>query len=53
VTQARHPRANTHLDRLTPLDTSNLRVEDHGVPVHVAALALVDGASVTDGVASG
>ena len=49
MTQARHPRANTYLDRLTPLDTSNLRVEDHGVPMHVAALAFVDGASATDG----
>jgi diacylglycerol O-acyltransferase len=30
-------------ERLTPLDASNLRVEDHGVPMHVAALAIVEG----------
>lgn len=37
-----------HLERLTPLDVSNLRTEYHGMPMHVAALALIDGASVCD-----
>ena len=36
------------LDRLTPLDASYLRVEDHGLPMHVAALAVVDGATLRD-----
>jgi diacylglycerol O-acyltransferase len=36
------------LDRLTPLDASNLRVEDHGLPMQVAALAIIDGASLRD-----
>ncbi len=35
-------------DRLGPLDLSNLRVETHGLPMHVAALALVDGAGLLD-----
>ena len=30
------------LDRLSPLDASNLRVEDWGVPMHVAALVILD-----------
>lgn len=37
------------MDRLTPLDVSNLRVEEHGLPMHVAALALLDGTSLLDG----
>ncbi|HZY00093.1 MAG TPA: wax ester/triacylglycerol synthase domain-containing protein [Dermatophilaceae bacterium] len=37
-----------HLDRLTALDASNLRVEDHGMPMHVAALTIVDGAALHD-----
>ncbi len=36
------------LDRLSALDVSNLRVEGHGVPMHVAALAIVDGAPLLD-----
>jgi WS/DGAT/MGAT family acyltransferase len=35
-------------DRLSALDLSNLRVEERGVPMHVAALALVDGAPLRD-----
>jgi diacylglycerol O-acyltransferase len=35
-----------HLDRLTALDAGNLRIERHGVPMHVAALAIIDGASL-------
>ncbi len=30
------------LDRLSPLDMSNLRVEDRGLPMHVAALVILD-----------
>jgi diacylglycerol O-acyltransferase / wax synthase len=36
------------LDRLSALDVSNLRVEDHGMPMHVAALAIVTGAPLVD-----
>jgi diacylglycerol O-acyltransferase / wax synthase len=36
------------LDRVTPLDASNLRVEEHGLPMHVAALAILDGAPLLD-----
>ncbi len=36
------------LERLSPLDVSNLRVEGRGVPMHVAALAVVDGAPLHD-----
>jgi diacylglycerol O-acyltransferase len=36
------------LDRLTPSDVSNLRVEDRGRPMHVAALAIVEGAPLLD-----
>jgi len=31
------------LDRLSPLDVSNLRVEEHGLPMNVAALAILEG----------
>ena len=31
------------LDRISPLDASNLRVEDRGLPMHIAALAILDG----------
>lgn len=31
------------LDRVSPLDVSNLRVEDRGFPMHLAALAILDG----------
>lgn len=33
---------------LSPLDLSNLRVEDHGSPMHVAALAILEGAALVD-----
>lgn len=35
------------MERLTPLDVSNLRVEDRGLPMHVAALAILDGAALS------
>jgi len=35
-------------DRLTALDVTNLVVESHGAPMHVAALAVLDGASLPD-----
>jgi WS/DGAT/MGAT family acyltransferase len=35
-------------DRLTALDVTNLVVESHGAPMHVAALAVLDGASLHD-----
>ncbi len=34
------------LERLSPLDVSNLRVEDHGLPMQVAALVILDQAPV-------
>lgn len=36
------------LERLSPLDVSNLRVEDRGLPMHVAALAILEGAPLLD-----
>ncbi len=36
------------LARLSPVDVANLRVEDRGVPMHVAALAVVEGAPLLD-----
>ena len=33
---------HARLDRLTPLDMSNLRVEEHGSPMHVAALVVLE-----------
>ncbi|HET7247442.1 MAG TPA: wax ester/triacylglycerol synthase family O-acyltransferase [Streptosporangiaceae bacterium] len=36
------------LQRLSPLDLSNLRAEEHGVPMHVAALARVERAPLCD-----
>lgn len=44
----RDTRATDRLERLSPLDVSNLRVEDHGLPMHVAALGILDGASLVD-----
>ena len=41
-------RGGPRLDRLTPLDASNLRVEEHGLPMQVAALAILEGASLRD-----
>jgi diacylglycerol O-acyltransferase len=34
------------LERLTPLDVSNLRIERHGLPMNVAALAIVEGGAL-------
>ncbi|WP_204916737.1 wax ester/triacylglycerol synthase family O-acyltransferase [Microlunatus panaciterrae] len=36
------------LERLSSLDLSNLRVEEHGGPMHVAALAILDGGRLLD-----
>jgi WS/DGAT/MGAT family acyltransferase len=36
------------LDRLTPLDVSNLRIERHGLPMNVAALAILEGRVLLD-----
>lgn len=36
------------VDRISPLDLSNLRVEEHGMPMHIAALALLDGRPLLD-----
>jgi diacylglycerol O-acyltransferase / wax synthase len=36
------------LDRLTPLDVSNLRIERHGLPMNVAALAILEGRDLLD-----
>jgi diacylglycerol O-acyltransferase / wax synthase len=36
------------LERLTPLDVSNLRVERHGLPMNVAALAILEGRVLLD-----
>jgi WS/DGAT/MGAT family acyltransferase len=48
VTWTRQRLAEPWLERLSALDASNLRIEDHGVPMHVAALALVGGPSLRD-----
>jgi diacylglycerol O-acyltransferase / wax synthase len=36
------------LERLTPLDVSNLRIETHGLPMNVAALAILEGRVLLD-----
>ena len=36
------------LERLTPLDVSNLRIERHGLPMNVAALAILEGGALLD-----
>ena len=36
------------LERLTPLDVSNLRIERHGLPMNVAALAILEGRGPLD-----
>jgi diacylglycerol O-acyltransferase / wax synthase len=36
------------LERLTPLDVSNLRIEKHGLPMNVAALAILEGRVLLD-----
>ncbi len=38
----------SRLERLSPLDVSNLRVEDHGLPMHVVALAILEGTPLID-----
>jgi len=35
-------------ERLTPLDLSNLRVERHGLPMNVAALAILERGALLD-----
>ena len=35
-------------ERASPLDLSNLRVEEHGLPMHIAALAVLDGWPLLD-----
>ena len=37
------------LERLTPLDINNLRIERHGLPMNVAALAILEGGALLDG----
>lgn len=41
------------IERLSSLDVSNLRVEGHGSPMHIEALALLDEAILLDSPASG
>jgi diacylglycerol O-acyltransferase / wax synthase len=36
------------LERLTPLDVSNLRIESHGLPMNVAALVILEGRVLLD-----
>jgi diacylglycerol O-acyltransferase / wax synthase len=36
------------LERLTPLDVSNLRIEKHGLPMNAAALAILEGRVLLD-----
>lgn len=36
------------LERLTPIDVSNLRIEKHGLPMNVAALAILEGRGLLD-----
>ena len=42
-----NPRAG-RLERLSPVDAANMRVESHGGPMHVAAVGVVDGAALLD-----
>jgi WS/DGAT/MGAT family acyltransferase len=41
-------RRRSPVERITPLDMSNLRVEEHGLPMHVTALAVCDGEALLD-----
>ena len=41
-------RSTPELDRLSAQDVSNLRIEARGVPMHVAALAILEGAPLCD-----
>lgn len=36
------------VERISALDLSNLRVEEHGMPMHIAALAMLDGRPLSD-----
>lgn len=36
------------LERLSPVDAANMRVETHGNPMHVAAVAVIDGTALLD-----
>lgn len=40
--------SRAHPERVTPFDMSNLRVEEHGMPMHVTAVVLLDGAPLMD-----
>ena len=40
--------ARVVLERLTPLDVSNLRIETRGLPMNVAALAILAGGALFD-----
>lgn len=46
---ARPPGKRGRLERLSPLDMSNLRVEDQGEPMNIAALVILEGAPLLDG----
>jgi diacylglycerol O-acyltransferase / wax synthase len=48
MSRARPHGSRTVIERLTALDASNLRVEDRGQPMHVAALAFLDAAPLLD-----
>ena len=41
-------RRHDGVDRISPLDLSNLRVEEQGMPMHIAALAFLDGRPLLD-----
>jgi diacylglycerol O-acyltransferase len=41
-------RRSPRLERLSPLDVSNLRVEKHGLPMNVAAIALLERVPLVD-----
>jgi diacylglycerol O-acyltransferase / wax synthase len=42
-----HVDEHRRLERLSQLDLSNLRIEDHGLPMHVAALMFLDQAGLS------
>lgn len=44
----RRVRRRPRLERLSPLDVSNLRVEKHGLPMNVAAIALLERVPLVD-----
>jgi len=43
-----HEKKPWSFDRLSPLDASNLRVEKHGLPMNIAALAILQGTPLVD-----